>query len=84
MITEALLGMFYGLLHGLIALVPDVPFPLADAGGWAADIAPYVAMLDRLVPFAEPMSAIIKLLVVAFPGLLAYRVALFLYKRVRG
>lgn len=83
MIVDQLLGMLHGLLMTLVSAMPKWPWPL-DSSAVTADLAGYMALLNSYVPFAAPLSEILKFVSVALPALLGYRVILFVYNRIRG
>jgi len=82
-ITDALLTYFAALVESMVSLLPSMASPW-DVVGTAGAIAKYTAPLDDVVPFFAPLNVLIKVVAVTFPALFAYRVGLWLYKRIRG
>lgn len=83
MIVDGLLNLFHAMFAPIVDLLPEGDFPI-DAPTSSFGAVNYVARLDYLVPVLGPLQFLIAAVGATFAGLLAYRIGVFLYTKVRG
>jgi len=79
---------FLALLDTILGPVLDA-LPVAELPGtWAAEAVNQVGVwlhtIDYYMPIEAPILFLVSAMAGALPALLAYRIALFIWKRIRG
>jgi len=81
-IVDGILNLMFGILEPLFDLLPSGTFPI-ETTGYSGFLEP-LRDLDYLLPFMAPLSWLVGVASVTLAGLLAYRVGIFLYSKLRG
>jgi len=82
-IVDGILNLFYSILAPIIEALPKGNLP----EGWFSGInafAGYLYSIDSIVPIAAPFVFLVGVIVTTLPALIAYRVGVFIYDKVRG
>jgi hypothetical protein len=81
-IVDGVLNLLYGILSPLVGLLPTGTFPIATNFGQG--LKEVIWKVDYLVPFLSPFVWLFSVVALTWSALLAYRVGVFLYNKVRG
>jgi len=82
MIVDGVLNLLYTILSPAIDLLPTGTFPIPTNTGQGFKEA--VWKLDQVVPFLSPVVWLFSVVGLTWAALLAYRVGVFLYGKIRG
>jgi len=83
MIVDWLLNALYAVISPVVDALPSASPPdvATNAAQWFIDA---LAAVDTFVPVRDPLLFLMGAVSTTFAGLLAYRVGLFIYNRIRG
>lgn len=80
---DGILNLLYGILAPIIEALPKGNLPegvFASINGFAG----YLYSIDAIVPVAGPFVFMVGVIVATIPALIAYRVGVFIFDKIRG
>lgn len=82
MILDLLVGAVFGLLEWVLSLLPTDSIPWPDVTNFGTTVGEMVGPLDAIVPVAETAAVTVLTVTVVAPGVLVFRLTMWLWGKI--